>query len=273
MYQVIKVLNNNAFLARHEDGERILLGKGIGFGKRAGDQFQTIKDARVFTLASKENEKSGLNAVKGIDPVFLEAAGKIIEEAEAVFDSINPDILLPLADHIAFAAKRAKERIDIPNPFIADIKALFGKEYTVVLNCRDSVEKMTGYQITDDEVGFIALHIHSGLSDEHVTETLRITQTIDECLLIVEKTLKQSISRESLSGIRLMSHLYYMIDRIKTGEDINIELNEFVRKNYPKAWEVARKVCLYVFEKMGVPVSEKEIGFFAVHIQTIVNIW
>ena len=69
-----------------------------------------------------------------------------------------------------------------------------------------------------------------------------------------------------------MSHLYYMIDRIKTGEDINIELNEFVQKNYPKAWEVARMVCLYVFEKMKAPVSEKEIGFFAVHIQTIVNI-
>ena len=59
----------------------------------------------------------------------------------------------------------------------------------MVLNCRDSVEKMTGYQITDDEVGFIALHIHSGLSDEHVTETLKSPQTIDECLLIVEKTL------------------------------------------------------------------------------------
>lgn len=272
MYQIIKVLNNNAFLASYDDGERILLGKGIGFGKKAGDRFQTIKGARVFTLASKENEESGLNVVKGIDPVFLEAAGKIIEEAEEIFDSINPDILLPLADHIAFAAKREKEKIHIPNPFIADIKALFGREYTVVLNCRDSVEKMTGYQISDDEVGFIALHIHSGLSDEHVTETLKITQTIDECLLMVENMLKQTISRESLGGIRLMSHLYYMIDRIKTGEDINIELNEFVRQNYPKAWEVSRKVCLYVFEKMKAPVSEKEIGFFAVHIQTIVNI-
>lgn len=33
MYQIIKVLNNNAFLAKHDEGERILVGKGIGFGK------------------------------------------------------------------------------------------------------------------------------------------------------------------------------------------------------------------------------------------------
>ena len=33
MYQIIKVLNNNAILAYHNENERILLGKGIGFGK------------------------------------------------------------------------------------------------------------------------------------------------------------------------------------------------------------------------------------------------
>ena len=270
MYEVIKVLNNNAFLARHDEGERILLGKGSGFGKKTGDAFRTVEGAREYTLVPKESEKSGINAVKGIDPVFLEAAGRIIDEAEAVFDEINPDILLPLADHLAFAAKRAQEKIDIPNPFIADIKSLFGREYAVVLKCRDFIEDMTGYRITDDEVGFVALHVHSGLSDEHVTETLRVTQTIDECLLLIEKLLGQTISRESLGGIRIMSHLYYMIDRIKTGEEVNIDLNEFIRLNYPKAGRVADQVCKYMEEKLGASVERKERGFLAVHIQTII---
>lgn len=270
MYQVIKVLNNNAFLARHDEGERILLGKGIGFGKKAGDKFQVVEGAREYTLVPKESEKSGINAVKGIEPVFLEAAGRIIDEAEVVFESINPDILLPLADHLAFAAKRAQEKIDIPNPFIADIKSLFGREYAVVLKCRDFIEEMTGYRITDDEVGFVALHVHSGLSDEHVTETLKVTQTIDECLLLIEKLLGQRIDRESLGGIRIMSHLYYMIDRIKNGEEVNIDLNDFIRMNYPKAGKAADKVCRYIEEKLGTSVEKKEIGFLAVHIQTIV---
>lgn len=271
MYQVIKVLNNNAFLARHDEGEQILLGKGIGFGKKAGDSFREVKGAKVYTLVPKENTQSGVNAVKGIDPVFLEAAARIIDEAEVVFDSINHDILLPLADHIAFAAKRATERIYIPNPFIADIKALFGREYAVVLKCRDIIEEMTGYHITDDEVGFVALHIHSGLSDEHVTEILKVTETIDECLLLIENLLGQNISRESLAGIRLMSHLYYMIARIKAEEDIHIDLNEFIRMKYPKAGKAAEKVCAYMAEKLQTEVERKEIGFLAVHIQTIAN--
>lgn len=40
---------------------------------------------------------------------------------------------------------------------------------------------MTGYHITDAEAGFIALHVHSGLAGEHVTEILKVTQIIDEC--------------------------------------------------------------------------------------------
>ncbi len=271
MYQVIKVLNNNAFLAQRGKAEMILLGKGIGFGKKAGDCFPEIKDAREYTLTAKEAAKSGANAVKGIDPIFLEAAARIIDEAEAVFESINHDILLPLADHIAFAARRAEEKIEIPNPFIADIKALFGKEYAVVLKCREIVEEMTGYHITDAEAGFIALHVHSGLAGEHVTEILKVTQIIDECFLIIEDLMGQSISRDSLAGIRLMSHLYYMIARVKAEEDIHIDLNEFIRTGYPQAGRVAEKICTYISRELGTLVDRKELGYLAVLIQTIIK--
>ena len=79
-----------------------------------------------------------MNVVNTIDPVYIEAAGKIIEAAEQVFDTIKRDILLPLADHIAFAAKREQEKIFLSNPFVPDIKILFGKEYAVALKSRES---------------------------------------------------------------------------------------------------------------------------------------
>ena len=39
MYCILKILNNNALLAKvkEDDSERILLGKGIGFGRKAGN--------------------------------------------------------------------------------------------------------------------------------------------------------------------------------------------------------------------------------------------
>ena len=47
MYCILKILNNNALLAKvkEDDSERILLGKGIGFGRKAGDEFTEIPGA------------------------------------------------------------------------------------------------------------------------------------------------------------------------------------------------------------------------------------
>ena len=55
MYQIIKVLNNNAILAYHNENERILLGKGIGFGKKQGERFDKIQGAKVYALEAGED--------------------------------------------------------------------------------------------------------------------------------------------------------------------------------------------------------------------------
>lgn len=110
VYCILRILNNNALLAEEKgDGsERILLGKGIGFGKRAGDEVTIDEGVQVYTPVVRKEQHSAIHAVNAIDPVYIETAGKIIEAAEKVFDSINGDILLPLADHLAFAARRER---------------------------------------------------------------------------------------------------------------------------------------------------------------------
>ena len=56
MYRVIKVLNNNGVLAldAEKKQEVILLGNGVGFGKRAGQRFEGAADARRYELVKKE---------------------------------------------------------------------------------------------------------------------------------------------------------------------------------------------------------------------------
>lgn len=272
MYCILKILNNNALLAEDSEtaSERILLGKGIGFGKKAGDYVDSDEKVQVYTPVVRQEQSSAMHVVNTIDPVYIEVAGKIISEAEKVFGSVNRDIILPLADHIAFAAKREQENIFLPNPFILDIKILFGKEFAVAMESRKIIREMTGYRISDDEAGFIALHIHSGLSNEEVSDTLRTTQIIDESMLIIEKSIGSKIKKESLAYIRLMSHLYYMIVRMKTEEAVNLDLNEFVRLNYPNAGRIAEVVCRNMSRKMQKSMYPEELGFLAIHIQRMI---
>lgn len=269
MYRIQKVLNNNALLVMDEEEqiESILLGKGIGFAKKAQDRIEASKDFKEYKLVPSEGRHETIGTKNGINPVFLEAAGKIIEAAEEVFDDVSSDILLPLADHIAFAAKREKEKIYVPNPFIPDIKVLFGREYAVALKSRDMIKEYAGYEISDDEAGFIALHIHSGLSHEQVSATLKDTTVINQSMQLIVKESGGVINESSLTYTRLLSHLYYMVVRTRNGEGVNIDLNGFMNEKYQCAMKIARKICDFIATQLSLVLDELETGYLAIHIE------
>ena len=89
-------------------------------------------------------------------------------------------------------------------------------------------------------------------------------------MLIIEKSIGSKIKKESLAYIRLMSHLYYMIVRMKTEEAVNLDLNEFVRLNYPNAGRIAEVVCRNMSLKMQKSIYPEELGFLAIHIQRMI---
>ena len=292
MYRVIKVLNNNGILVYHvETGkEMILLGNGVGFGKKPTEQIEKLPGAKVYSLVTRRKQESVLKTVNGIRPEFIEATGKIIEEAENVFQKINHEMLLPLADHIALAAKRAKENRQLPNPFTPDIRVLFGEEYQVALKGREIIQQLTGYEISEDEVGFITLHIHAGLSDEAVSQTLDATRIVNEGIAMIEQEFDQKLESGSLGCTRLMSHMYYMILRTRKGEGTNADFNDFIFQNYyacsissptrvslftgmnyPRTGEAAKRVCDYMSRQLKQPVAKEEIGFLAIHIQRVIS--
>ena len=273
MYRIVKVLNNNGLLVYHNETGRelIFLGNGVGFGRKPAQQVSEIKGAKVYSLVTRRKEQSVLKVVNGIRPEYIEAAGRIIEEAENVFQEVSHEILLPMADHIALAAKRAKENRQIPNPFTPDIRVLFAKEYAVALRGREIIKEMTGYEITDDEAGFITLHIHAGLSDEQVSDTLNTTRIINEGISMIEKAFDQKLPSDSLAYTRLMSHLYYMAARTRRGETTNVDFNDFIFANYPKTGEAAAEVCRFMGEGVKKAVAKEEIGFLATHIQRVIS--
>ncbi|WP_029688988.1 CAT RNA binding domain-containing protein, partial [Thermoanaerobacter sp. A7A] len=57
MYRVIKVLNNNVCMAKDDKNvECIVVGKGIGFGKRPGDIIEEDKLEKIFYVQEDVNK-------------------------------------------------------------------------------------------------------------------------------------------------------------------------------------------------------------------------
>ena len=269
MYRIIKALNNNSLLALDkENREVILLGKGLGFGKKNGERLEDIQDAKLYTLVS-DQASSALQTVNGIDPVFIEIAAHIIDEAETTFHSINKDILLPMADHIAMAVKRTHEGTLLPNPFHHDIMAMFPDEYRIAERGLNLIHDELGVSLPAQEAGYLSLHIHAGLSEENAAESLEGARLAARLIQKIEIALQRNFARNTLKYNRLMSHVCYMILRIKKHERVSVDMDQYVQSSYPDSYKLAADICDDIAAALHTEVFSEEISLLALHIQRV----
>ncbi|MBD9018415.1 MAG: HPr(Ser) kinase/phosphatase, partial [Coprococcus comes] len=78
MYRVSKILNNNGVIAinTEDNQEYVLLGKGIGFGKKVSQRFEVTEDTATYRLTEQTDRGSAKSLVQEMDPEFLEKAVK-----------------------------------------------------------------------------------------------------------------------------------------------------------------------------------------------------
>ena len=271
MFKVVKALNNNGILAYDMSARRevIFLGTSVGFGKRPGELLESVPGAKVYALMNRRKEQPVIKVVNGIDPKILESTGQLLELAEKQFGRIDRDILLPLADHIALAIKRMKEGKELPNPFTSDIRILFPEEFQVASEGAKLLETTMNCSVSEDEIGYITLHLHSAVSEENVVQSMDLARLAKECIAQLEEISGYALDESSLGYSRLMSHIRYMLVRIRKGEKIPLDVEDYVKGSFPAAYAAAETICLRLQSQLAIPVRKEEIGFLGLHIQRV----
>lgn len=271
MFRVKKALNNNTVIAigDRDHREYLLIGKGVGFGKKVSQRIEAPEECAIYSLYEHTERGSAMELVKGIDPIFLEIAEQVLKESERVFGKIDWSILFPMADHIAFAVKRIRAREQISNPLTGDIRALFHMEYHVAECIRPILAERLDVQIDEHEVGYIALHIHSAIENENVALSMQIAGSVRECIRLVEEKTGKAIDVNSLSYNRLMNHVRYMAARAAKGEKLKLDMNDYISEQFPDAFRLASIVCGHLEKYLKKQMDEVEIGYLAMHIQRV----
>ena len=174
---ITKPLNNNVVMAKNNKQEEVIVvGTGIGFHKKAGDVIDERKIQKVFSVADNNKLAELISQIPG---VYIELTEKIVQYARRKYHlELNQNIYLGLTDHIYFALQRLQENIDLDNPFLIDIQHFYQQEYKIGLYAKEMIHRMFHIQISDDEVGYIAMHIienefqHEGITKLIVTKDM-----------------------------------------------------------------------------------------------------
>ena len=270
MYTVMKALNNNSVLVQDETGtSMIFLGKGIGFGKKNGDSITCGAGVEVYRFTETNDHGDAMEIIQGVNPLFIEVAGKILKLAQIRFHEVDKNILLPLADHIAFSIERMKADMDISNPFASEIALLYKEEYEVALQGKAIIEEMCGYTINEGEVGYITLHVHSARGEDKVSEAMQTAVIIRDSIEEVERDYNITINTNSMSYTRLMNHMKFLMLRLQGNEELQIDVGDYVSKQFPYAYHTAQKICEELRKVYQKDVPETEIGYLALHIERV----
>ncbi|MEE0830640.1 MAG: PRD domain-containing protein [Longicatena sp.] len=271
MYLIEKVLNHNSILVSKKKKNYLVLEKGIGFQKKANQVIQLDEDITMYLLEDS-NRGTSREIIERIEVKYLELANRILELAKHFLGNIDQNILLALADHIAFAIERMSHGLKISNPYASEIRLLNPDEYEVALQARNLIFEETGYEFDEEELGYITLHLHCAKTSEQVDTHMQVAIIVNESLKKIESRFQIKIDVNSLSYSRLMTHIRYMIARIKKNEALTIDMDEFVKNKFPEAYEVAQEIVIEIAKVLKYKIERVEVGYLALHIQRVCEI-
>ena len=221
MYRIAKTLNHNSFIGVEEENNReyLVMGKGIAFGKKTGQRVQPGDDARIYSLTEMTERGNARTIVQGVSPLNLELASAVLDEAEKEFGKIDRSIVFPMADHLDFAVRRIQNGEQISNPLTDDIRVMFYKEYKVASCIGELLKERLQIEIDEHEIGYLALHVHSAIVEENVSQAMEVARAVRESISLVEHITGHTIDVMSLSYNRMMNHIRYMVARAVSGEN------------------------------------------------------
>lgn len=271
-FTVIKAFNNNVVLVKGARGkEIILIGKGLGFNVKKGTRIAPDNDGieKTFSLDDPVKRENFNQMAAQVDAHILLVAEKIIAMAEETLGPVNEHIHIALPDHLNFTLQRLSNNLEIRNPFRYQVQTLYSDEYAVAVKGAALIEQELGVAIPDDEIAFIALHLHSALYEEKPWKTLEFTTLIHEMVQYVREQPGFDLSETGVNYVRLVTHLSAALKRISEGESVHNPLLQNIRRDFPDAYRLAEELARMAHGELHLLFPDDEVGFLALHLQRL----
>lgn len=274
--KITRVLNTNAVLTTSAEGEEtILLGAGLGFKHKPGDEVEEEKVEKRFVLKDKDHQSRFEELLNSIPQQYIMVAEAIISMGKSLYEMrLSESIHISLPDHIYTAIFNKQNGILIPNTLLLEIKQFYMNEYELGCRALELIQQELGCALPVDEAGFIAMHFINAQYGSENTNAKKIIRLVQELNNLVLQELKVTPDETSLNYYRYMTHLKFFAQRIV--QDRHYEGDEdtildAILLKYPKEYLCSRKVCSYVKKNYHYKPSHGELIYLTVHLARLTH--
>lgn len=259
--KVLRVFNNNAVLAAVDGTEQVIVGRGVGFGRRPGDEIASGSHRHYVEVSP---ERVGfLNTLNEIPSQTLEVLSRALDLAEDILGDLHPSVYVVLTDHLVFAVQRLAEGVPIRNTLSAEIKAVFPVEYVAAESVLNYINTHLGVELPEDEAAFIALHLNAARTGVTVKQPLEQANALAE---IVGKIGNEFGSSKAPTS-DLVKALVDARARLRESRYRKNDVTRSIKKDLAYEFEVASRIICQMLNINEIPrAAEGEIAFLAVSL-------
>ncbi|PKE28988.1 transcription antiterminator LicT [Rahnella sp. AA] len=271
--KIAKILNNNVVVVvNDQQREQVVMGCGLAFMKKAGDELDDGKVEKIFALQNDELNAHLTELLSHIPMEVMTTCDQIISLARTRLGSLQENLYIALTDHCNFSIERQKKGVPISNALLWETRRLYPKEYALGVEALDIIDARLGVRLPVDEAGFIALHLVNAQLNGEMPEVARITRVMQEILNLVKYQLRLEYDEESLSYQRFVTHLKFfaqrMLNRTVVADD-DMTLHVAVKENYPQAWLCSEKIGEYLATQYQRGLTTEEIMYLSINIERV----
>ena len=263
---ITKVLNNNVVISEENHQEVVLMGRGLAFGCKAGDDIRDNLIEKKYVLSENKRE-----LLLELPADIIEMADKIITYAHAKINKkLQDGAFLAMADHMYGVILRTKDQFFMKNFLMWDIKRFFPDEFEVGKYANQLLGDYLGQDLPLDEAGFMALTIVNAELDNGNVAAQDLTQLMEEIMTIVKYSLEISLDDEDIDVQRFITHLKFFCERVLTDtghqELDDNDMFDLLKIKYPSAYETATKITQYLKQTRNYQTSNDEQMYLTIHL-------
>lgn len=271
-----KILNNNVVVIKENNVEKIVMGRGLAFQKKVGDEFDESKVDKVFALTNEEAVNKFQELIVDIPIEHVELAEEIISYAKThLGKKLNEMLYISLVDHIYTSIVRFLDGISVKNALLWDIRRFYPDEFFVGTQALDMIENKFKVRLPEDEAGFIALHlVNAEMDEESMQNMYEITKVMQEISNIVKYKFNIEFDEDSVYYYRFITHLKFFAQRLvsnQTYKDENDDdLLDVIKVKYKNSYDCVNKVADFIYKKYDYILSNEEKLYLTIHIERVI---
>lgn len=275
--KVDRVCNNNIVQVVGEDGtEYVVMGRGLGFQKKTGDEIDTSLIEKTYVLKNEETLRNLQQVSRNIsqeeNDIFLNTLLIVERELDTNFE---PTFFISLADHLHFAIERHRAGYPLQNPLAWEVRKFYREEYEVGKKIITYINENLSIELDEEEAASVALHIVNAQKDGgQTTKQQALTKLIREILDLVRLHFLIEFDEDSLTYSRFVTHVRYFGQRVLHGK-VEGKNDDFLygqlQNNYPEAFACTQKIANHVESSYEFGMSKDEQVYLTIHIQRVVE--